>query len=586
MNFSKQDLKNKLDRIESLHGISEHDIESKLKDIHKSDANNMFFKELEYEILAFSFKENFDSLEPGWGTYFGPFAILATGDGNQIEIPSFQDVNKDAIDYWNYRCSVSNNSLMKARYAGLVWDLSEKVVGVKPNYTVAVAYCQALLQVAKEKICRHPTHIIDKLKRALDVASSLNKKALILAIKDEIINYERHVANDTEPGLWGFSFDLLIGNKKVELSDQEERGIIEALESRLIRLSESSPSICEHAAERLARYYRSKRLEKECSRVIRALGQSYECAATIVDPLVATHWLEHMYEIYMQFNLKDDADELAKRLQDLGPKVRESFRELRFESKISNQDLELYIQQMLDGDLEQVLTRISRHYIPKYEETQNQVYDIRSQYPLSFLFERRLTDEQGRTLAKLGSFDEDMEGHIVSQIVRNMTVSSFLIGKVLNGMSEKFGHHVDKLLDYLFLSPIFSGTQSRSLAKGIQAYIELDYTISIHLLVPQIEAAVRNFVRLSGGSTMKSNRNGGFNFRTLDELLRSEQASNILGKDRVLYCRLVLTDQRGWNIRNRVCHGISQEDEFSRVVAERLIHVLLVLAQLRQKLDE
>ena len=43
----------------------------------------------------------------------------------------------------------------------------------------------------------------------------------------------------------------------------------------------------------------------------------------------------------------------------------------------------------------------------------------------------------------------------------------------------------------------------------------------MHLLIPQIENAIRNIIELSGGSTIKSQKgNKGFQLKTFDELLR------------------------------------------------------------------
>ena len=41
------------------------------------------------------------------------------------------------------------------------------------------------------------------------------------------------------------------------------------------------------------------------------------------------------------------------------------------------------------------------------------------------------------------------------------------------------------------------------------------------------------------------------------------------------------TDDWGWNIRNRVSHGILRSEHCTRVIADRLIHVLLLLGDLR-----
>ena len=186
---------------------------------------------------------------------------------------------------------------MQARYAGLVWDLSVKTTDKKPHYSVAAIYCEALLKIAQDKIHKYDVDIVQKLERALSIAISINNKELITRTQENILEYERFVAEDSKPGLWGFSFDLLIGSKKNSLSEKEEREIIETLEARLHRLKDGEPWLCEKAAERLARYYRSKGLKEECSRVIKTLGLAFERAASKAAPLTASSWLEHMHQI-------------------------------------------------------------------------------------------------------------------------------------------------------------------------------------------------------------------------------------------------------------------------------------------------
>ena len=86
-----------------------------------------------------------------------------------------------------------------------------------------------------------------------------------------------------------------------------------------------------------------------------------------------------------------------------------------------------------------------------------------------------------------------------------------------------------------------------------------------------------------GGMRERFRRGGGFQLRTLDEILRIMQKNPTLNEDLALYFRVVFTDQRGWNVRNEVCHGLASYGLFSSIVADRLMHILLVLAQLRLK---
>ena len=101
------------------------------------------------------------------------------------------------------------------------------------------------------------------------------------------------------------------------------------------------------------------------------------------------------------------------------------------------------------------------------------------------------------------------------------------------------------------------------------------------MLIPQVEDALRNLLRLAGGSTYKQHRLGGLMLKIFDDLLREEAVVKSLGENVVHYFRVLFTDQRGWNIRNDVCHGITPTAAFSPQLTDRIFHALLVLALLR-----
>ncbi|MEA5487872.1 MULTISPECIES: DUF4209 domain-containing protein [Pseudanabaena] len=587
MNPSKDALDEKLIALETLIDVSEYDIKLELGLLR--DNNNEEIEPCQewiYEIMAFSFYENAANHNSGWGTYFGPMMTAPEKDGRMMESPSIQRVNAKVISYWTQRFQSTSNSLMQARYAGLVYDFTQKVTGEKPHHyhSVATTYCQALLKVAKERNHDNEVDIIQKLERALFIATSFKKQELITSAKEIILDYERFIAEDSKPNLWGFSFDLLIDNKKVFLSTDEEKGVIECLEDRLNRLKDGEePWICEKAAERLARYYRSKKLKEECSRVIRTLGYSFESAASKAEPLIASGWLEHMHHVYTEYELVNDAKRILRIIQDISPRVYDDMKLISYEMEISHNEIESYIEQMLDGDLEKSLTRIAIKHIPQRCEIKKQLQELAEKAPISFLFTKEITDEQGRIIATVGSLEEDLDGNIVSQMSQRMDISAIFLNATISRVINQFGLDSDNLVSYLFKSPVFVDNQRDFLLKGIQKYLEQDYVVATHLLIPQIEATVRKLVEISGGTVLKRGRGGGFHLITLDDLLRSEQVKQALGEDASLYFRVVLTDQRGWNIRNDVCHGISMQHKCSQVVVERLIHILLVLGLLRHK---
>jgi hypothetical protein len=69
--------------------------------------------------------------------------------------------------------------------------------------------------------------------------------------------------------------------------------------------------------------------------------------------------------------------------------------------------------------------------------------------------------------------------------------------------------------------------------------------------------------------------------KTLNEVLRETAIKEVLGEDRRLYLLTLLADERGYNIRNKVCHGLAPPELFSQPLADQILHALLVVSLVR-----
>ena len=193
-------------------------------------------------------------------------------------------------------------------------------------------------------------------------------------------------------------------------------------------------------------------------------------------------------------------------------------------------------------------------------------------------------DDEGRVIATVGSLLEgDIDGHIVLQISQNMEFSSSFLRETLNAFIDKFNLSTTDIMNYLYESPIFDERRKDFFIKGINAYLNEDFLISLHLLIPQVEALIRNLAEKIGIPILKPALSGGFFYRTLDELLREEKIIEVLSEDICLYLRVLLTDPRGWNLRNNVCHGINKHENFNQITADRVFHALLCLALVKEQ---
>lgn len=576
MNKKLTQLMDELDQ--SSEKITESSIATKINEVTQEDLRS----ESIAERIAFGFCEDYQHKQSGWGTYFGPMMVWVGDDGEVYESPSILSVTEEIVEHWISRSQSTVNPILKARYCGLIWDLSNAAIGKKPDHTVAVNYVNALLEITDKDLCKHPTETIKKITRAYKVASGLNNTSLINRCIESAINLENRIAEDSKAGLWGFCFDLFVLDKSKYLSEDQREKLIEGLEQRLMRLSkDSSPWGCESAGVRLADYYRVKGKKEEATRVIKVVGKSFEDACDNVAPIQASSWLQHVHNIYVSFNMKSDVERVTRKITEIGPKVVDSMQSFSHSIEVPKEKLDAYLDSMTNGGLENTLVRIAAHFIPKKDQVEEQVLELAKNYPLTYLFTKTLQDHKGRPIATIGSVEDDLEGHVIHQLSSNLNTNAFFLRHSLKKALEVYNIKVQDLTDFVLASPIFEETKKDLIQVGIQAYLNQDYISAIHILVPQTEAAIRSLVELTGGATSKRNRHGGLQLRTFDDLLRDENVEECFGIDLSFYFRVLLTEQRGWNIRNNICHGISPSGTFNHSIADRVIHVILCLAQVR-----
>ncbi|SOD20712.1 DUF4209 domain-containing protein [Nitrosomonas ureae] len=431
---------------------------------------------------------------------------------------------------------------------------------------------------------RAPNRSNKKITRAYKVASNLQNTELIQKCIASAINLEDKIAEDDKAGLWGFCFELFILGKSKYLSTEQENKLITDLEARLTRVSsDHSPWVCESAGIPLATYYRNKEQLDDVRRVIEVVGNSFESSCEGLPAIQASSWYQHAYDIYISFNMQENAAKVTKKISQIGPDVLESMQEFSYSKEIPKEKFDIYLDSITNGGLETTFNRMAVNFLPKKDQVERQVLDLAKNHPISYLFTKTLQDYKGRPVATIGGIEDDLEGNTIHQLSRNMEIDSFFLRHSFRKAVEVYGPSAQEITEFIFLSPIFEESKRGIVQTGVQAFLQQDYVAAIHILVPQAEAAIRSLVEFMGGITLRKNRQGGLQLRTFDDLLRDETVEQCFGTDSTFYFRILLTDQRGWNIRNDVCHGISPINVFNYLTADRIMHVMLCLAQVKER---
>lgn len=563
--------------------FNEFDVYSALQTLISQNKNEILIDdELKSEIIAFEFEENIQYLINGSIDYYTHYFIRTKNDEISKDILTNELITPEMIYYWEKRVNETINPILKARYSGLVWDFKKIITNNPPTHNICRLHINSLIDIANGDFYKYEVYTFLKLKRALILAISLNDDDLVEKVKNAIISFEKRHSIDDKPGLWGHSFDLLIDNKKVNLTTSEEQEIIRELENKLNRLIIANNEnrkinlrAAEEAANRLATYYSKRQKNKNVKRVILEVGNAYNKIIADAPALQAYDLLDHLYKLYLKFNLNNEAEALLPRIRELESKIALEPIEITYTFELPRDEMEEYIVSIINGNPHEIIFRIANNFIPIKKIVKEQIIYLSKEKPLICLIPQRILDDKGHTIAKIGSLEQDPKGHFVRHVSYNFIIESILLRAILNEATKSKGLSKEDFLNFLNESKVFNEDRFLFIDKALDAYFQNDYIQFIHLIIPQIEEAIRNILEKNGGTVLKSSRSGGYNLKTFDEILRDKIIIKALGEDLADYFRILFTDQRGYNLRNRVCHGLADPNIFNQQVSDRVFHSLL-----------
>ncbi len=544
--------------------------------------------ELLAEEIAFSVHAHDRQDASVWGVYFGPMMSWRMKDGGSVDDPPLDAIGPEVLAQWRRRATESQHPVMRARYSDLLWELPKCLEDTRPDAEMARRAIDAYLDAVATRRYEHDTTCIDKASRALTIALQVSDPSRVALARDTLVALEDAIAQDDMLGLWGFSFDLLVEppNANIPVSDTLRDRLISDLESRLVRVAQREgdgyhPIAVENAALRLAQHYRRRGRREDVARVMRTYAAAVQRMTATGSAMLRANSLERLYDQLLAQGMRADASSLDGAIRLAGEASLKEMKSISVPVEIETEKVEAYFAAMLAGNSESVLARIAVHFIPRRAELEAQMRSLAEKAPLSSLMSHIVKDDDGRTVARIGPLAVDLEGNLLSHIGQVLHLSSPWLHDSLARGRESGACVPDKILAFMTSCPLFVPGHHALIDAGLQAWGRGEYVSAIHILVPQIEECVRQVAIAIGAPLYVQRRGGGLNVRTLDELLRDSALEEALGHDVTTYLRVLLTDARGWNVRNRVCHGLAPSTAFGPVVADRLVHTLLMLSLLR-----
>ncbi len=544
------------------------------------------------EIAPFKFRPTPPMQTSVWGTYFGPSGKRTTEDGTPTYEPDLADADEDVVRYWEERADSTAHPVMKARYADVVWDLSHKITRHRPNIKFAHTAVDAYVETARKRLYSDSTVGIVYLTRALNLAISISDKGRVEVARDAMFDLFNAIADPEKMGTWHFLFDELYENEKVPLTPQQKTFLIDSLEKILaVCIGNSSglgpgfySAFC--AADRLAKHYRKSVQFADVHRVVEAYGQMVESLADKESPTMAMGHLQQLLHFYKCHNMAEDAMRVQLATLAKGKQAPLSMRKISYEVKMDPQELDNFLTRITDGGITKALERIAVHFVESASVTRKFLEEMNEKFPFSSMIPSVIMRDDQFT-ATVGSLEKDPDGQLHAQMAQSIAVRDQFLAMSFDRLRERYAPKADDITDIVCLSPTIEPNRRGLIQDGVVAYLLGDHVKSVHVLLPQIESALRNLLILVGSVPNKpaGNNIGTMQLKNLNDILRDPKVQACLGENLWRYLLVFLADPRGQNARNRVAHGLVPHEHFSRPLSDRIIHVLLTLGLIRKRLE-
>ena len=546
------------------------------------------------EVMASELTEDYTSDNDAFNGkfYFGSYLVFQDNNtGEFIESPDRKLITPEIISYWEIRINDAKNCMLKARYSGLVWDFKSFVTGEKCDIEIARTYIRSLICIINNDSLSHPILGVKQAERAIKLSKKLSQADLLDEAKLALRNLISRHGKGNAVGIWGSAYRISTECPN-SYTSEEQKALIVDLETRFIQIYDMSaseeekrdPWLLMDLADILSGYYKKHSPDK-IEDLFEKVEDSFDAIISDMAKLQLVGNYSQLHKLLVKYGLQDRAAKLSIKIAKFGEGIQDEMQEFKQEFTVSKEDLDSIINSILQNDnIETSFGRFTYSFIPKTEREKESLEHIVKGAPFLHMIPQSIFDEKGRVKAIVGDIETDLEGNLVVHISMSMKFNAIFINAVIEEGKQRDIFTIENILSFITKSPSIKTDRIPIITRGLEAYFNQDYLVSTHLLIPQLEEAIRNILEIGNIPTLKPNKSGkAFQLRILDEMLRDPIAVQLLTDDFANYLRILLTDNRGWNLRNDICHGIASPDLFNKMTADRIIHALLCFGVFRIK---
>jgi hypothetical protein len=541
--------------------------------------------------------------KPVWDMYWQPLSGWTDRQGTVHHDPDVTQVGDSIISEWQWIARSAEHPVLRARYADVAWEVAkfrvaaarrtkETPAPTKPDAEDAAQAIDGYLQAVEGNLAPEIYDAGRYLGRAVELAATINDVDRLQRAKAIFLEYQAaRIADPTFP-FWLFDDIAWEQRSALGLSATEKAGLIAGLEQILAsRADPSNPSLfdphsAQDAADRLGQWRRLQGQETEAQRTAGIAGGAIEHAAELASGLTAIAMLERQAKRYRLLGDKESAARVEQAIRRRASQAKGELRRVSTPIAISQDQLDSWADWAAGTTFEEGLARLAGANLIRKGQTEAIVARIAETATLLAHIPISIMREDGYSAAVIGSVADDLEGRTVHMAANAFGYSAPLLAVSLTCFRAKHQVDLEKVMTWLADTELFRAPRLAFMRDGLSAWFAEDWIKVISVLVPQIEAALRDLLSALGGVvTRPDSHHGGFQVVPLGDVLSDPIMRSQLPEDIRFHLRVLLQDPRGLNLRNEFAHGLAAHELYDRGIANWVVHAVIILGLMRVEFE-
>ena len=509
-----------------------------------------------------------------------PGLLVADGTCELRERDCVWTISFSSIEYWRNRARSTQNPDLSARYAHLAWAFA-RPVKVKPSIDDARLARSRYLSVVGSADEERSVVAVEALRRAaiftigLPGAMGANEHREVLEAYIDLATrlpepqcpLVRHLIMD----------DLVLGrfSGKFQLTEAHEELALSQVRKEFDR---DQPASWVENARRMIRYYSARERTTDAQSIARELVERLKVGCETGDSWLHQHWARRALPLLQPLGLAAEEEVLHRAIEQAGPGVLAQLRAIESSAPLPAGVVEQFRRRAGAVSLDELLSCL-RDAIPHETEIQRALESQSKSVFLQLGVRISLTTDGVPAEMKSGPMSEQESlRRAWRTAVENMSHLAQLLWRVC---MDAHRPGPDELLAAMSAQAWMPPGHEVIFHRACEALVAGDDLVFLHLVVPQFEPLIRHLASNRGQSTyhVPPTQQTSLETDNLSYLLGSDVALAAFGEEGVQFLRTLLVEDPGFNLRNRLAHGLLKSEEFSRQLTVSCIQALLIIAR-------